>query len=86
MSDFKEYLIKNSKRPSGIHHKVYRFDNGFGASVITAPEWDFLYEVALIEFDGEEWDLVEVTNSDLDRQGVLLELEKIKAMEAGDDI
>ncbi|MBU9340676.1 hypothetical protein KTD29_17290 [Burkholderia multivorans] len=43
------------------YKKLYRFENGFGASVV---QNDFSYggdvgqwELAVVRFDGEEWDL-----------------------------
>lgn len=57
----KEYLFKEDEHLGGIH-KVYKFPNGFGASVIKNP-FSYggrvgLYELAMIEFiDNEEYEL-----------------------------
>jgi len=45
----------------GIQY-IHRFDNGYGASVVR-NQYSYggssgLYELAVIKFDGDEWDLV----------------------------
>ena len=61
----KQYLVKEHSHPTwaGVQ-KIYRFPNGFGASVIRAGEggsWtgsygaeDGLWELAVLKWDGEK--------------------------------
>lgn len=37
--------------------KIYRYDNGFGASIINNPMSNSL-ELAVLEFDGDDWEIV----------------------------
>ena len=45
----------------GGTHKIYRFDNGFGASVVRFPYSygyeDGLWELAVVIIDGDDWHL-----------------------------
>lgn len=75
--------------------RVYRFDNGYGASVISGEhaysDIDHPYELAVIKFDGDGFDLVYDTpiTSDvigyLDANGVNEVLKQIKALKETDD-
>ena len=64
----KQYLVREQPHPTwdGVQ-KIYRFPNGFGASVIKAGgggSWtgshgaeDGLWELAVIRWEGEDWNL-----------------------------
>lgn len=68
----KEYLFKENTHLGGIH-KVYKFPNGFGASVImnsfSYGGRERLWELAMIKFiDNDNYELFyddEITNGDV---------------------
>lgn len=58
MSDLKEFVIEFQGDLSGGTQTVYRFDNGYGASLIVGGM--FAYggrEIAVLAFDGDEWSI-----------------------------
>ena len=63
---FEKFLI--SDEPDSVlqgAHYVFKFDNGYGASVIkhigSFGYQDDLWELAVIMFDGDDWDLCYTT-------------------------
>lgn len=53
---FEDYLVEKKPKNGGIHY-VFRFENGYGASVIKGP-WTYggpldLWEMAVVRFFGE---------------------------------
>ena len=60
------YTVYKEKSLNGGVQKQYRFDNGYGASVVLhsgsyGNEQD-LWELAVIKWDGENYDLVYTTD------------------------
>lgn len=88
--NFQDDLIKMRPRSIGGIQYVFRFKNGYGASVVKGEgsyggEQD-LWELAVLKFDGDEYDLdydTEITN---DVEGYLTDedvgdlLRRIKAL------
>lgn len=63
---FEKFLI--SDKPMDIlggAHYVFKFDNGYGASIIkhigSFGYQDDLWELAVIKFDGDDWELCYTT-------------------------
>ena len=58
---FKGNLVDQRKRDGVPYQATYRFDNGFGASVIRGPRTyggpEGLFELGVIEWHGNVWDL-----------------------------
>lgn len=69
------------------YHKIYRFDNGYGASVVSGPHTyggkDGLFEIAVLDKNGD-LDYTTSVTSDvigyLDFDGVVDILNKIKSL------
>jgi hypothetical protein len=61
IEDFSKYVFLERDLNGGTQI-VYKFPNGFGASVITGPYTyggsKGLFEMALLKFEGDKWDLV----------------------------
>lgn len=61
ITKFKEYQVKNDKRLSDDEQLLFRFENGYGASVIyTVGSYGFsagLMELAVIYWDNFDWHL-----------------------------
>lgn len=58
------YKINDWSADSGNKQWIYRFENGYGASVIQGPYTyggKSGYELAVLEFDGDEWHLTYAT-------------------------
>lgn len=74
-----ENKIKDGTTGIGAEQKVYKFDNNFGASVIrgayTYGGEQGLWELAVIEFDGDDWGLTYETDITSDVVGYLEEFE-----------
>lgn len=70
--DMKKYLFKEDEHLGGIH-KVYKFPNEFGASVIKNPfsygGYKGLYELAMVQFiDEDDYELFydsDIVNGDV---------------------
>jgi len=58
-NDLKEYAISVGPHRMGGHQIVFRFPNGYGASVIRTPFCgrDGLMELGVLIFDGDEYEL-----------------------------
>ncbi len=72
------------------YHKIYRFDNGYGASVVSGPHTyggnDGLFEVAVLDSNGElcyDTPITEDVVGWLDFDGVADILNKIKSLKQG---
>jgi hypothetical protein len=72
------------------YHKIYRFDNGYGASVVSGPHTyggkDGLFEVAVLDKNGGLCYNTPITNDVvgwLDFSGVADVLNKIKSLNQG---
>ena len=55
-----KYLLEAREINNGVQ-KLYKFENGFGASVVK-HDYSYggnkgLWELAVLEFDGEDWSL-----------------------------
>lgn len=54
-------IVKEGITPSGNEQVIHRFENGYGASVIRGPYTyggpEGLWEIAVIEWAGDDWDL-----------------------------
>lgn len=55
-----KYLVRNIPRDGGVQ-KLYRFDNGYGASVLQCSYSygyeDDLWEMSVIKWDGDVFDM-----------------------------
>lgn len=84
MEKFKKYL-KFDEEYFGGPHKVYKFPNNYGASVIK-NEWSYggkdgLWEVGVIFFDGDDYELTYSTPITSDVLGYLTDEEVENALE-----
>ena len=62
MIDINEYIIHTNKSNIGNRQAVFKFPNGYGASLIQGPSSyggeDGLFEIAVLEFNtGNGWEL-----------------------------
>jgi hypothetical protein len=92
----KEFILRSEDHPriTGGTQTVYKFPNGYGASVITGnlfyTDEDHPYELAVVKFDGEVYKLdysTPITNDvigHLNEQGVHDTLVQIKALNKGE--
>lgn len=84
MEKFKEYLKFDNEHLGGPH-KVYKFPNNYGASVIQ-NEWSYggkdgLWEVGVILFDGDDYELTYSTPITNDVLGYLTDEEVCETLE-----
>lgn len=70
MGRFEKYLFKKTNLHGGIQ-KLYRFENGYGASVVQ-NRYSYggdqgLWEIAMISWEGDQFNLYycEITNDDV---------------------
>jgi len=60
LQDFAQYLVSDGEHPFN-QQLVFLFENDFGASVIrgfgTYGSKDNRFELAVIQFDGDDWDI-----------------------------
>lgn len=73
-----KYLLEENEINNGVQ-KLYKFENGFGASVIS-HDYSYggkqgLWELAVLEFNGEDWSLTYDTEITSDVLGHLSEEE-----------
>lgn len=58
---YEDYLLVRTDREFGGIQYVFKFDNGYGASVVkgfsTYGAADDLWELAVLHFDGDEWSI-----------------------------
>ena len=84
MEKFKEYL-KIDEKYLGGPHKVYKFPNNYGASVIknkySYGGKENLWEVGVVWFDGDKYDLTYSTPITNDVLGYLTDEEVENALE-----
>lgn len=84
MEKYKEYLKFDNEHLGGPH-KVYKFPNNYGASVIK-NEWSYggkdgLWEVGVILFDGDNYELTYSTPITNDVLGYLTDEEVCETLE-----
>jgi hypothetical protein len=62
-TEFEDYVVTDRPHPQGQggFQKVFKFDNGFGGSLIQGGisygKDQGLYELAVVKFDNENWSL-----------------------------
>ena len=89
-------LIKDHTMRNGGEQKVYKYANGLGASVVRS-EYTYggdagLFELAVVQFDGDEWSITYDTpiTSDvighLDDEAVNDLLKRIESLEGSSDV
>ena len=84
MEKYKEFL-KYENSLYGGPHKVYKFPNNYGASIIK-NKWSYggedgLWEVGVIFFDGDDYELTYSTPITNDALGYLTDEEVCEALE-----
>ena len=85
LKSFADYMIKDGK-PNGGVQLVFKFYNGYGASLIYGP-YSYGNEIAVLRFTSDtDWGLcysTEITNDvvgHLDTDGVIETLNQIKSL------
>lgn len=81
--EFKDYLLKREPLFDGVQY-LFRFPNNYGASIVkhlgSYGSRRDLWELAVIYFDGDEWDLTYDTEITDDVEGYLTDQDVLELL------